>query len=332
MAGIGTAPIATNPYAPPRLDAPVAPAPARSCSKCSAPAVTFVRYSGQHLCGDHFLHFFEKRAKLEVARRGRLPHGTIAVALSGGKDSVACLHFLEKVSRDNPKVDLVAVSVDEGIAGYRQGALDICRRVTEERGVPWHTVAIRDLAGYDIDDYAAGGGKHPTGEDRPACGPCGVFRRTGINTLARELGASAVATGHNLDDTAQTVLMNVLNGDLDRLARLAPHDAPRPGLVPRLLPFRSIPEKEVLLYGLLEGLPIHDEAECPYAARANRFRMRDVLLGLEADQPGTRHGLLRFHDRVREAVPPEAGGEVSACAACGEPTSGETCKTCAWRA
>lgn len=305
------------------------------CSKCSRPAVTFIRYSGQHLCRDHFLHFLERRAKLAVAKQGRLPHGTIAVALSGGKDSVACLHFLHKVARENPKVDLVAVSVDEGIAGYRQGALDICRRVTEERGVPWHTVTVRELAGYDVDTYAAGGGKDPTGTPRPACGPCGVFRRTGMNRLARDLGAVALATGHNLDDMAQTVLMNVLNGDLARLARLAPHDEPRPGLVPRLLPFRTIPEKEVLLYGLLEGLPIHDEAECPYAERANRFRMRDLVLGLEADQPGTRHSLLRFHDRVRESVPPGVGGEVAACPACGEPTSGAdgvVCKTCAWKA
>lgn len=301
------------------------------CSKCGEPAVTFIRYSGMHLCRGHFLHFFERRAKLAVARQGRLPHGTIAVALSGGKDSVACLHFLEKVARENPKVDLVAISVDEGIAGYRQGALDICKAVTEERGIPWHTVTVRELAGYDVDTYAAGGGKDPTGEPRPSCGPCGVFRRMGMNRLARELGAVAVATGHNLDDMAQTVLMNVLNGDVDRLARLAPHETPRPGLVPRLLPFRTIPEKEVLLYGLLEGLPLHDDAECPYAARAHRFALRDTLLDLEARQPGTRHSLLRFHDRVKPLIPLEPGG-LTACPDCGEPTSGARCKACAWRA
>ncbi len=302
-----------------------------TCSKCTTPAVTFIRYSGQHLCGPHLVRFVERRAKTEMASQGRLPHGTIAVALSGGKDSVACLHLLEKISRTNPHIDLVAISIDEGIDGYRGGALEICREVTEARNIPWHTVSIKDLAGYDIDDYAQGGGKDATGAARPACGPCGVFRRVGINQVARDLGAVAVATGHNLDDMAQTVLMNVLNGDADRLARLAPHTNPQPGLVPRILPFRTIPEKEILLYAMLEDLPLHHEAECPYAERANRFKMRDMLLDLEGRQPGTRHSLLRFHDRVKPLIPVQAQGELIACPDCGEPTSGAQCKACAWR-
>ena len=269
-----------------------------SCSKCSAPSVTHIRYSGQHLCGDHFVRFFEKRAKLELANQGKLPDGLTAVALSGGKDSVATLHLLHKIAAGNPKLQLAAVSVDEGIAGYRESALEICKQVTEERDIPWHTISIHELAGYDIDGFV---GDDP---EKRACGPCGVFRRMGMNQVARDLGAQAIATGHNLDDMAQTVLMNVLNGDPERLARLAPHDADRaqPGLVRRILPLRTIPEKEVLLYALLEGLPLHDEAECPYAARANRFAMRDVLLGLEADQPGTRHRILAFQDKVKPAL------------------------------
>ncbi|HEX2065967.1 MAG TPA: TIGR00269 family protein [Candidatus Thermoplasmatota archaeon] len=310
------------------------------CSKCPEPAVAFLRYAGTHLCRSHFLHSFERRAKAEVARQGRLPEGRLAVALSGGKDSVAALHFLRKLTRDHPRVELVAVTVDEGIAGYRPSALAICRQVTERLGVPWHVVRTRDLAGYTIDQYAAGAagpaGEAP-GSPRPACGPCGVFRRLGMNRLARDLGAVALVTGHNLDDQAQTVLMNHLKGDLDRLARLAPHataEANRHGgLVPRLLPFRTIPEKEVLLYALLEGLPLHDEAECPYAARSHRFALRDVLVGLEAQSPGTRHALVKGHERLKPilqaALPAVA---VASCPACGEPTSATDCIACTLRA
>lgn len=303
------------------------------CSRCREPAVTHLRYSGQHLCKEHFVRFFEKRAKMEVHRQGRLPKGTLAVALSGGKDSVACLAFLHALTKDRPDVDLVAITIDEGIAGYRDGSIEICKDVTGRLGVPWHVVTMQDLAGYTIDQFAAGErGPDADGTARPACGPCGVFRRLGMNRLARELGAGMIATGHNLDDTAQTVLMNVLNGDADRLARMAPHDDPKEGLVPRLLPFRTIPEKEVLLYCLLQGLPVHHEEECPYAARAQRFFLRDKLLELEARSPGTRHSLVRFHDRVKPAILAEAPQvPLSACATCGEPTSGSTCKACAWR-
>lgn len=300
-----------------------------------------LRYAGSHLCRDHFLRSFEARAKREVAKQGRLPEGVVAVALSGGKDSVAVLHVLRRMTAGNPKVRLAAITVDEGIAGYRDSALAICRRVTDEWDIPWHVVRTKDLAGYAIDEYAAGS-KGPRGEplpmaDRPACSPCGVFRRAGMNRLAREIGASAIATGHNLDDQAQTVLMNTLKGDLDRAARLAPHSqedvAHHPGLVRRILPFRSIPEKEVLLYAVLQGLPLHHEAECPYAARSHRFALRDMLVKLEEQTPGTRHALVKGAERLKPilqaALPPL---DVHSCPACGEPASGAVCMACAMKA
>jgi uncharacterized protein (TIGR00269 family) len=301
-----------------------------ACSKCPEPAVAFLRYAGTHLCRAHFVQSFERRAKAEVARQGRIPEGRVAVALSGGKDSVAALHFLRKLTKDHPRVELLAVTVDEGIAGYRDSALAICKDLTEHLGIAWHVARTQDLAGYTIDAAAA---KTPAS----VCGSCGVFRRLGMNRLARDLGAVALVTGHNLDDQAQTILMNHLKGDLDRLARLAPHtaaDAARhDSLVPRLLPFRNLPEKEVLLYALLEGLPIHDEAECPYATRSHRFALRDVLMGLEEQTPGTRHALVRGHERLKPilqaALPPLP---VASCPECSEPTSGDLCIPCSLKA
>ena len=314
-----------------------------TCSQCTQPSVAHLRYAGTSLCRDHFLRSFERRAMAEVARQGRMPAGVVAVALSGGKDSVALLHFLHGLAARRPGTRLVAITVDEGIQGYRDASLRICRDVTAALGVPWRTMRTRELAGYSIDEYAAGtsgprGTLVPAGP-RPACGPCGVFRREGLNRLARESGAAAVATGHNLDDVAQTVLMNHLKGDVARLARMAPHDVEeaRGGLVPRIMPFRTIPEKEVLLYAVLRGLPIHQaedgETECPYASRSHRFTMRDVLATLEAATPGTRHALVRGHERLqpalRESMPVLA---MRACGACGQPTSQATCQACQLRA
>lgn len=308
-----------------------------TCSKCPHPQVIHLPYAGIGLCRVHFLDFFDRRAKAEVASQGRLPEGTIAVALSGGKDSVSLLHFLHRLTADHPRIQLHAVTVDEGIAGYRDSALAICRDLTTRLGVPWTVVRVADLAGYGIDAYAAGTAG-PQGEalpmaPRPSCGPCGVFRRAGLNGLAKQVGATAVATGHNLDDQAQTVLMNTLRGDLGRMARLAPHDHPQDGLVPRILPFRGIPEKEVLLYAFLHGLPLHHEAECPYAARSHRFQLRDMLVQLEATTPGTRHALVKGADRLKpilQAALPHEGTQE--CLTCGEPTSAPRCKACLMKA
>lgn len=322
-------------------------APVPACSKCPQPAVLWMRYAGTHLCREHFLDSFLRRVKAELRTQGHLPPGTTAVALSGGKDSVSLLHCLRALTAADPRIHLVAVTVDEGIAGYRDSSLELCRQVTTEWGIPWHVVRTRDVSGYTIDAYAAGeAGPDASGRPRPACGACGVYRRVGINQAARAAGAQAVATGHNLDDQAQTVLMNVLRGDWERLARLAPHapaphaPAPVPGapqepgdgvgrMVPRLLPLRTIPEKEVLLYAVLNGLPIHDEAECPYAARSHRFALRDVLAGLEERTPGTRHALVKGHERVKPillaGLPAVGAGR---CAVCGEATTGTVCKAC----
>ncbi|MBI4415456.1 MAG: tRNA lysidine(34) synthetase TilS, partial [Euryarchaeota archaeon] len=58
------------------------------CDRCGQPAVAWIRYSGAHLCKDHFVAFVEKRVKEEVRRQVDLTRGMrIAVGLSGGKDS-----------------------------------------------------------------------------------------------------------------------------------------------------------------------------------------------------------------------------------------------------
>jgi uncharacterized protein (TIGR00269 family) len=166
------------------------------------------------------------------------------------------------------------------------------------------------------------------------CSYCGVFRRQGINALAKRVDADVVALGHNLDDMAQTVLMNMTNGDIDRTLRLAPHtDAPVDGLPPRIVPLRWIPEQEIHLLALHKELPLHHE-ECPYAQGALRWRYRDIVAQLEQDVPGTRHSLVRMSDNIKQVARQPVSVEQShpmKCQRCGSPTSGQTCKACDMR-
>lgn len=301
-----------------------------NCTQCGKPAVLDDRQSGKLVCKDHFLRGFDRRVNRELAHQGRLPSGRIGVALSGGKDSVSLLHALAKRTRDRPDIELVAITIDEGIEGYRPSSLVICEKLCQDLDVTWHVERIQDLAGYTIDEHAAGiAGPDAGGEPRAPCGPCGIFRRQGLNEAAKKLGCVAIATGHNLDDMAQTVLMNLLKGEVDRLGRLAPHKHPQPGMIPRLIPFRQVPEKEVLLYAVLHGLPLHHEAECPYAARAQRFALRDHLLSLEERSPGTKHSLLKVQDRIQELLGDPT--QVGACPQCGGPSQGGLCKPCQWK-
>ena len=171
-----------------------------------------------------------------------------------------------------------------------------------------------------------------TNDKKAPCSYCGVFRRQGINHLAERVGADVIALGHNLDDMAQTIMMNMQNGDVERTLRLAPHtNTPLEGMAPRIVPLRWVPEQEIHLYALHKKLPVHHE-ECPHGEGALRFRHRETIAMMEADVPGTRHGLLRMADDMKK-LQQMAGSSLSkikpvSCAKCGQMCSGTICKAC----
>ena len=190
-----------------------------NCSKCSSPAVTLVRYSGQHLCSDHFLDFTERRVKKELRRQLALEGDvTIAVAISGGKDSSVTAFLLSRILKRRRAVSLAGITVDEGIAGYRPSGIKVARDLCKSLGIPHHVVSYKDLFGWTMDKVVK------ADKEAIPCSYCGVFRRQALNRKARELKADYLATGLNLDDTAQSVLMNVARGDMERMSRLGPHE------------------------------------------------------------------------------------------------------------
>ena len=161
------------------------------------------------------------------------------------------------------------------------------------------------------------------------CSFCGVFRRQGLNSLANRIGADVMALGHNLDDVAQSVLMNMQKGEVDRTARLAPHTTqPIEGLAPRIVPLRWIPEQEIHAAAIQLNLPIH-HGDCPHAGGAMRQRSRDIIATIEKDIPGSRHGLVQSMDRIRElASQSKNASKILSCERCGEPTSRPVCQSC----
>lgn len=281
------------------------------------------RYSGEHLCAVHFQESVERRVRRELRQQGPFKRGRIAVALSGGKDSVVTLRLLAETFQENRALELAALSVDEGIAGYRPPSIEVARAHCAELGVEHLVVSYEATAAVTMDRVVA----HPARTMLP-CAYCGVLRRRNLNDGARRLRATHLATGHNLDDVAQTILMNHLKGDVDRLAKMGPHRPGhvQPGLVPRILPLRMIPEREVALYAHLRGWRYHD-GECPYAPGATRGKARTLLLELEEETPGTRHALVAGYDRLAPLLRSDTA--LRACASCGEPTSGARCRACA---
>ncbi len=281
-----------------------------NCDKCSAPAIVFQKYSGLHLCQKHFFSDVEKKIKREV-RKAKI-EGTIAVAFSGGKDSAVTLHVLNELFA-NTGTKIVAITIDEGITGYRDVVLETAALLIAQLGVEWKVLSFEEQFGVRIDQVA----------DRP-CTLCGVLRRSLLNRAAKSVGASILATGHNLDDEAQTILMNYLRGDIDRLFRL--DHGEKTGLVRRIKPLKYVPEKEVALYALLKGIPLALE-ECRFSVGVFRAEIRDILNGLEDKHPGTKYALLRGHERILQSTERKPFA-LRECDSCGEPSVKQLCQSC----
>ncbi len=294
------------------------------CSKCSRKAVTYIRYNGQYLCKQHFMEFVERRIKKEIRKQG-LPKGTIAVALSGGKDSSIAAYMLNEILKEHRERKLVAITIDEGIKGYRDKTIEIAKKFCEEHEIEHHIFSFKDFIGFTMDEISKKRG------NIAECTYCGVFRRYVLNKVARKMNVKAIVLGHNLDDVAQTILMNFIRNDLRRLARMAPHRHIQPGLIPRLLPLIEIPEKETTLYALLKGFEIYEGA-CPYSVRAMRGEYRNILFMLEEKHPGTRHAILKSYRGIEDCLakkfPP---AKLQPCKICGEPSSQPVCMACQLR-
>ncbi|MEF8848183.1 MAG: TIGR00269 family protein [Candidatus Thermoplasmatota archaeon] len=295
----------------------------KHCTKCSKPAITFIRYNGTHLCEKHFVEYFEKRIKKNIKKQGKTRKNTkIAVAVSGGKDSNVALYIINKIFSKFRNVKIIAITIDEGIKPYRDKSIQAAKKNCKKLGIEHHITSFKDVFNITIDEISEK--KHEIG----LCSYCGVFRRYCMNTTAKELDVDKIVTGHNLDDMSQSILMNFVNSDMEKLARLAPHLKVQPGLIPRMVPLSVIPEKENAIYALVKNIDFHD-AQCPNSTEAFRGFFQDTILDLEQHTPGTRHSILSSYEKIKDLLlkkyPPV---DLNECEECGEPTSQKICKTC----
>ena len=292
------------------------------CSKCNKEAIIFQKYSGMHLCKKHFIEDVERKIKLTIRKHFNVQkNDIIAIALSGGKDSAVLLYMLHKIFNKRPDIKLIAITIDEGIDGYREHTLKTAKELTAKLGVQHIIRSFEDEFDTTLDEIIA------KEREKGACSYCGVLRKTLLNKTAIEVGATKLATGHNLDDEAQTILLNHLRGEVSRMVKLAQPYALE-GLILRAKPLRYVPEKEVALYAIVNDLPV-DFSECPYAHEAIRGEIRDMLNNFEVAHPGTKYSLLKGFDKMAPIISREYTDiELAKCRICGEPCSLEICQAC----
>lgn len=299
-----------------------------TCDRCGTGRAAYTRkYSGQSLCTGCFRHSISRKVAKTVSKYDMIRDGDrVAVAVSGGKDSLALLQIMHEMSqKHNFEIDVI--TIDEGIPGYRDEALGMVSDVCGSLGVGHRVYAYKDLFEVSLDEALDMRQQQNTQRARgmSSCSICGTLRRRAIDIAAADVGADVIATGHNLDDMLQTFLINMLSGDTDKIAWMGPGGATgaaadasgRAGANPRRIkPFCEIYESEIVFYAFASRLPFQQEP-CPHMNEGIRTEIREFLNSLESERSGIKNSMyasvLRIvqmaHGRVATPGLRKAGGQ-----------------------
>ncbi len=300
-----------------------------NCARCNKIAVIDVGYTKESLCKNCFLGLFEDRVKKNIRVNQLLhPKDKTVVAVSGGKDSAVALYILHKLHKKAPKSELVALTIDQGIKEYGNQTLSAAKKLCNHLEVEHHIFSFKKEFGVSLDELVEKTKKLK--KPAPVCSYCGVLRRRLLNDKARELGATKIAIGHNMDDEIQVSLMNYIRGDISRIARMGPvvGIVKDTGFVSRIKPLRRCPEDEVLLYAKLKDI-VFEQGRCPYSGNAFRKTIREAIDLIDRKHPGSRFQILNSTDQLIPMI--RSSLEVDTlkkCVVCGEITSGELCRLC----
>ncbi|OJJ62426.1 hypothetical protein ASPSYDRAFT_144290 [Aspergillus sydowii CBS 593.65] len=282
------------------------------CVNCQKARAVIIRPKNRHkLCRECFIQVFETEVHETITSNSLFyPGERIAIGASGGKDSTVLASVLKTLNeRYNYQLDLCLLSIDEGIKGYRDDSLETVKRNAVQYDMDLVIVGYGELYGWTMDQVVEQIGK------KGNCTYCGVFRRQALDRGAQRLGISHVVTGHNADDVAETVMMNLLRGDLPRLSRgTSIVTGSAASDIKRSKPLKYAYEKEIVLYAHHKQLD-YFSTECIYSPEAFRGSARTLIKDLEKIRPSSILDIVRSGEEMAILVPITDGGQGPSTAA-----------------
>ena len=194
---------------------------------------------------------------------------TVAVGVSGGKDSVLTLAALAKLRDFHPaKFQVTAITIDSGTPGMDFTPI---ARLCQELGVTYHLVPVPI---YEI-VFTARQEKNP-------CSLCAKMRRGALSTELNRLGISKIALGHHYDDAVETLLMSLFwEGRISCFQPVTYLDRTE---VTQIRPLLYVQEREVRNAVARCGLPVV-ENPCPANGSTAREEMKELIAQLEPQFP-----------------------------------------------
>ncbi|CCJ28222.1 unnamed protein product [Pneumocystis jirovecii] len=276
--------------------------------------------TSQKLCKDCFYYVFETEVHNTIMSNSLFSRGDrIGICASGGKDSTV-LAYIMKILNDKYDygLDLYMISIDEGIRGYRDSALETVKRIQIQYSIPLKIVSYDEIYGWNMDRIVEHIGR------KNNCTFCGVFRRQALDRGATMLNIDHIVTGHNADDIAETIIMNLLRGDIARLGRCTEILTTGESRVKRSKPFKYTYEKEIVMYAHFKKLDY-------FSTEFEAFRgtARVLIKELESLRPSSIIDIIHsgevflLSNAAKKRLPVQGN-----CKKCGHMSSNDYCKAC----
>jgi uncharacterized protein (TIGR00269 family) len=274
-----------------------------------------------------FVRNFERTVRRTIRDHNLLDHkkDKVVVAVSGGKDSLTALYLLHKF-----KYDVEALMIDLKIGSWSKINRENTEKFCKKYGIKLHMIDIQKELGYTM-CYIRNIIKSKT--KLKNCTICGVLRRWLVNKKARDVGATKLVTGHNLDDEAQTILMNVFKKNTKLSVGLGPASGiiVDKKFVQRIKPLYYTPEKDVKKFSKLMKFPVQYK-KCPCISEAFRKDVRALLDKLEKRIVEVKSNIvMSFMETLpllKKNYKQNAGEKMKYCKACSEPSRDEQCYAC----
>lgn len=283
--------------------------------------------SGKKLNKSEFIHYFEKKVFGTIRKFKMIGiKDRVLIACSGGKDSNVVLHVLNKLCKER-KQKIEAIAIDEGMKGYRDKLIKDLKKLCRKENIKLNVFSFKKEYRFTLDKICS----KIKSLKLSSCYACSILKRWLLNKIAKEKKFSVIATGHSMDDEAETIILNFMKGNARLLAKLGPISGieRKKEFIQRIKPLYLCPEKQIILYAKLKDIPSSLEV-CPKRGETFRVEVRNFLRTMEKKHIETKNAIVNTMLQILPCIKENFKGdsELKKCKICKEPCSNETCKRC----
>ncbi len=292
-----------------------------NCDRCQNQATYSRKYSGENLCSECFSNSILQKIARTISKHKMIKNNElVCVGVSGGKDSLVLLDSLNNMSKTH-NFRIIAVTIDEGIPGYRDEALKIVENFCSKLKIEYKVFSYKKLFDLTLEESL----HLRNDEKQSSCSICGTFRRRALDHAAKEINADVIATGHNLDDMVQTFLINILSGDTNKIGWMDPDISAKK--TRKIKPLSEIYESDIVFYAFTNNFPFQSEP-CPHMDEGIRTEIREWLNSLESNHSGIKNNMYNSILKISKIINESNHIEKQICTFCGNECTGMICSVC----